>query len=69
VANRQGRQDSETLEFLNAAVDNGIDPAKLQNDFIFHDFAADGRFLAILQKKPNPNLQKEPIKLVDPIQD
>jgi serine/threonine protein kinase len=69
VANRQGRQDSETLEFLNAAVDNGIDPAKLQNDFIFQQLAADGRFLAILQKKPNPNIQKEAVKLVDPIQD
>jgi len=68
LANRQGRQDPETLELMDAAVENGLDPTNLQKDIIFHDLAMDSRFMAILRKKPNPNLLKEAQKLADPIQ-
>jgi hypothetical protein len=69
LVERESRPDLETLEFLNAAVEEGMDPTGLQSDPILHHLAADDRFLAILQKKPNPNLQKEAVKLADPIQD
>jgi Flp pilus assembly protein TadD len=69
LATREGRQDPEIFDYLNAAIDNGLDPAKLKRDHIFETFAADNRFLAVLQKEPDPNPMKEAQKLVDPIQD
>src|SRR5262249_55234072 len=71
VASREDRvkPDLETFQFLNAAVDHGLDPAKLQGDIVFRTLAADARSKAILQKKPGPNPLTETHKLVDPIQD
>ncbi len=60
---------SESLDYLEKAIDLGLPPKDVEADFLFHDLKTSPRFQALLNKPPSPDCFQIPVRLVDPIQD
>lgn len=69
AAQNDPRQAAQTLDYLNEAIDHGLNPKHLEADFIFHNLKNDGRFQALIQRPHLQNRLQNSQKLVDPIQD
>jgi tetratricopeptide (TPR) repeat protein len=60
---------SESLNYLEKAVDLGLPPKEVEADFLFQDLKTNPRFQALLKTPPSPEPFTSPVRLVDPIQD
>jgi len=69
AAQNNPRQAAKTLDYLNEAIDCGLNPKSLEDDFIFHDLKNDDRFQALIQRPHLANQFQNAQKLVDPILD
>jgi serine/threonine protein kinase len=69
VAQSDVRQADKTLDYLDEAIERGLNPKQLERDFIFHGLKNDSRFQALIHRPHLANRYENSQKVLDPFLD